>query len=158
MYNEGASNMCVANHPIQEDHKIGGYWENHQWFYVLKYLTTQDVVSNKIYPCGIILGQGKLNYDIWKLTPGDYHQVYVGITNTPKYRRVDILVLRPWNDRKGYYLMSWETGKRIHVYHWDNYLPIVDILIDIVEDLSSGKKMPLLHNGSSILDGREVFP
>ena len=47
----------------------------------LKNSTSQDEVSNKLSTCKIVLGKGKLDYDIGNITPLTYHQVYVGTTN-----------------------------------------------------------------------------
>ena len=72
-------------------------------------LTAQYGVSNKLSPRKIVPGKGNLKYDMQKFTPWTYHQLYVGTTNTQKSRSVGSIVLRPSNDRGGYYFIYLET-------------------------------------------------
>ena len=61
----------------------------------LNYFMDQYGFSNKLSFCEIVPGKGKMDYDIKNITPGDYHQVYVRTTNTPKSRRLGSIILRP---------------------------------------------------------------
>ena len=86
----------------------------------LNNFASQDGVSNGLYSIDIVIGKRKLDYDIRKITPGDYLQAYVIMTNTPKSRSIGSIILSPSNGRGDYYFIYVETGKLIHAYHWED--------------------------------------
>ena len=55
--------------------------------------------------------------------------VYTGTQNNMNSRTVPIISLKESNDMNGQYLMSLNTGKRIHSKHWDQ-IPIDEFVID----------------------------
>ena len=86
----------------------------------LNNFASQDGVSNGLYSIDIVIGKRKLDYDIRKITPGDYLQAYVIMTNTPKSRSIGSIILSPSNGRGDYYFIYVETGKLIHAYHLED--------------------------------------
>ncbi len=75
------------------------------------------------------------------MTFGAYCEVYTGTNNTIEQRSIGAIALRPSNNEGGYWFMSLESGRKIHVYIW-NELPIPDHVVQRVEELASNENVP----------------
>jgi len=82
---------------------------------VLNDFPHKNGISRNISPAAIVLGRPKLNCSNRTLSFGAYCEVYMGTTNDGTPRSVSSIALRPSNERGGYYFMSLDTGRRLHV-------------------------------------------
>ena len=77
----------------------------------LNMLPSKNGISSDLIPAAIVLGSPNPDHNKLKITFGAYAQVYIGTKNSTKQRRVGAIVLRPANERGGYYFMSLSTVK-----------------------------------------------
>ena len=99
---------------------------------------SNDGVSDDLSPYTLITGQPTPSYKyIQCLNFGDYVQAHIPdtIINTNKSRTTGVTALYPSGNTQGsWYVMSLDTGRRIHRYQWD-VLPISKCVIDRVNIL-----------------------
>ena len=60
---------------------------------------SKNGISSDLGPAAIILGSPNPDYNKLKVKSGSYAKVYISTTNSPKYRMVGVIALRPENER-----------------------------------------------------------
>ena len=126
--NEGASEMWMSIHILQEIHNINDEIYGTRYDNLFIYVPIQNGISSDLSPAAIILVSPNPDYNKLKITFGAYAQVYIGTTNSTKQRTVGEIALIPANERGRYYFVSLATGKQLHAFIWTE-LPINDKVI-----------------------------
>ena len=80
----------------------------------LNMLPSKNGISNDLIPAAIILGSPKPDCNKLRIMFGEYSQKHIGTKTSTNYTTVVSIVLLSANEWGGYYLMSLDTGIKIH--------------------------------------------
>ena len=119
-----------------------------------------NMFSNSIAdfsPSTLVDGRNKPGGDINCIPYGAYALVYSGTKNNMDSRTVPAIALRETNSVGGYYIMSLETGKRIHGNKWER-MNITDEVVKKVLSLAETEGQPWLHEYPFTVDSEELSP
>jgi hypothetical protein len=105
----------------------------------------QDGISSTMSPSMIVEGRPNPDFNHKRIVFGSYALVYTGTDNTMEARSVPAIALQESNDHGGHYFMNLYTGKRLHAYKWTE-LPIDDDVIDMVKQLATAEKGPIIKS------------
>ena len=127
----------------------------------LNRLPRRGGVSPHLSPLTIVCNAPKLDFNLLKLTFGDYVEVYEDNgfqTNSPNTRGTPAIALNPvYNSTGSYYFFSLVTGRRLNRGIWTP-LPMPQWVIDRVNDMGAAEGRPLTTIIDFSIPGDDEMP
>ena len=120
---------------------------------------SKNSISDDVSPASTLEGKQKIDMNIKRLEFGTYAMVYIKTINDIRKRSVPGIALKASNNAGGCYFMLLYTGKRIHIYIWDE-LPIDDEVIAPVDSLALEENKPLQNDNHPLFEwfpGHEIM-